>query len=138
MSFFENVGISCILLVINSALSIAIRYFAQFELHGTKTNENISISKKLGVAQFVNTALIIFFVNYYQNGKQVAINGGLNFDLISLILSSIFITPILTIFSPAILFKTLLRLYYSTRPHLLTQEKANILWEEPKLDIADR
>lgn len=55
---------SLLISMINIVLGFVIRKFAQIEKHSTLTEFNISVAKKLGIAQFLNTAMITLIVNF--------------------------------------------------------------------------
>lgn len=72
-----STGSSGLIVAINGILSIAIVQFANIEIYSTTTAYHTSIAKKLGVAQFVNTALISLIVNLTVYGNRLFVNGGL-------------------------------------------------------------
>lgn len=55
---------SLIITIINQALFHVIDFFGRLEKHSTRTSFDISVASKLGVAQFMNTALLSLILNF--------------------------------------------------------------------------
>jgi hypothetical protein len=72
---------SLVIIGINMALQFLIQIFAEFDGYNFKTDKVISIAKKSGIAQFVNTTMVQFIVNLIQNGLDLSTAGGLVYDI---------------------------------------------------------
>lgn len=88
--------------VINNVLAYIIKKLAEMESHPTLTEYNVSLAKKLGFAQFLNTAIITLIVNLVivEAGEpsivSVVKSGGLNADVMLIYITN-GITPWLMI-----------------------------------------
>lgn len=71
--------ISLVIFCINFALRKIIRIFTKYERMRTKTDYQLSISFKLSVAMFVNSAIIPLLVN--KNPNTWFVKNGLNTDV---------------------------------------------------------
>lgn len=64
------------------------------EKHSTKTNYDISVAKKLGIAQFLNTAILSLLVNFLikEPGETLVTTmwkpGGLNADVMLIFITN--------------------------------------------------
>lgn len=127
---------SIIIVIINFMLGRAIRYFSSFEKHHTFTYYNTSVGIKLTAAQCINTALITIIVNMdWEDDWFVA--GGLVVDMTFVLLSNAFVAPLLYVLSPMYFLKRYKQRKAIKNP-LILQGEANLLWEEPQVDMAQR
>lgn len=127
---------SIIIVMINFILGRAIRYFSSMESHQTFTMYNLSVATKLTVAQCVNTALITMIVNLDRDDRWFK-PGGLIADMTYVLISNAFIQPIMYLFSPMYMLK-LMKMRNAEKNPLLNQAEANLIWEGPEVDMAQR
>jgi hypothetical protein len=127
---------SVVIVHINFILGRAIRYFSSMESHQTFTMYNLSVATKLTVAQCVNTALITMIVNLDRDDRWFK-SGGLVADMTFVLISNAFIQPIMYLFSPMYMLK-LIKMRSAEKNPLLNQAEANLIWEGPEVDMAQR
>jgi hypothetical protein len=127
---------SIIIVIINFILSRLIRYFTSFEKPHTLTAYNISVSTKLTLAMFFNSALIALIVNYDWE-KDWFTRGGLVYDITYILISNAIVTPLVYYLSPVVcLHKYRIRKVKKTE--YISQHDANILIENPSVDMGQR
>ena len=127
---------SIIIVIINFTLSRLIRYFTSFEKPHTLTTYNISVSTKLTLAMFFNSAVIALIVNYDWQEDWFT-RGGLVFDITYIVISNAFVSPLLYIFSPVVCLHRY-RIRKVKRSDYISQHDANILIENPSVDMGQR
>jgi hypothetical protein len=127
---------SIIIVIINFMLGRAIRYFSSFEKHHTFTYYNTSVGIKLTAAQCINTALITIIVNMDWEDDWF-VSGGLVVDMTFVLLSNAFVAPLLYVLSPMYIIKRIKQRKAINNP-LILQGEANLLWEEPQVDMPQR
>lgn len=127
---------SIIIVIINFILGRAIRYFSSMGLHQTFTMYNLSVATKLTVAQCVNTALITMIVNLDKDERWF-ISGGLVADMTYVLISNAFVQPLVYLFSPLYMLK-LCKMRKAEKDPYLNQAEANLIWEGPEVDMAQR
>lgn len=87
---------SLIISFINSILSSTIIKLIIKESHSTKTEYDISIAKKIGLAEFINVAILTLLVNILikgQNESKINVmyqKGGLNSDVMWIFMTDSF------------------------------------------------
>lgn len=127
---------SIIIIIINFVLGRSTRYFSSFERPHTVTAYNASVSIKLTIAMFVNTALIPLIVNV--NWKNSWFEpGGLVTEATYLLISNAFISPMIYLLSPTICLHKL-RMKKVEKAVFISQSEANKMFENPPVDIAQR
>jgi len=62
------VGAATMVAVINTGLKVVLKVLAKFEGHDSLSDEAASVSSNLLIVQFINTALIVYFVNLSYTG----------------------------------------------------------------------
>lgn len=127
---------SVLVVVINMVLSVTIRRFSLSELHKTVTNYDSAVFFKLTISMFINTAIIPILV-HYDNWYEPA---GLTQEIYNILIANAIIPPVLVIFGPKRMLK-IVRKCLETRKNsrsLLSQEEANVLFEGPQIDMAQR
>ena len=127
---------SVVIIIINFILSVSTRYSVSLERAHSVTHYNISLSFKLVFMMFFNTAIITLFINYdWKNDWFVP--GGLVIDSLYILFSNAFITPFIYFFSPAVLIHWIHKQKVKKASYV-SQHEANILFENPSVDIAQR
>lgn len=70
-------------IIVNGLLVFVMRRFSTLEEHSTLTNVNVSVAVKLTIARFLNSSLVLLFVN--ADANQWFKNGNLAYDATVLI-----------------------------------------------------
>ncbi|CAD8174102.1 unnamed protein product [Paramecium pentaurelia] len=137
---------SVLISIINNILAIIIRKFAELEAPATKTEYDISAAKKLGFAQFLNTAIITLIVNlviikegeksYYAVIKQ----GGLNQDVMLIFITNGIMPWLTSIIDPFYLYKLFMRFQIQSQGQTcnVTQQEANEHFAGPMIDLSKK
>jgi len=138
-----SVGVTVIILVINTAISMALRKLTLYEKHTTNTTFFRSLTFKIALTQFVNTNIlpvIVHVILFYPEYPLYA-KGGLMNDALFILISQIIVTPLMN----------LLNIWYfmrkmkqsSLRKQLangggdnITQLEAHAIFENPVWDPA--
>jgi len=106
---------SILISVINSVLAMIIIKFAQSERHSTRTSYDVSVAKKLGIAQFLNTAILTLIVNFVikDSGEPTIVAiwkiGGLNADLMLIFIINSIVPWLSQLFDPSFFYKMYVR-----------------------------
>jgi flagellar biosynthesis protein FlhB len=135
---FISVLTSFLVVFINVVLGRIIRILSAFEKHETYSKYHLSVAMKLTVAMFINTGVVPLFVNF---GKGNWFNsGGLMVDIFYNTLSVSFLSPIFYFFNPAYFIKKYMMFREERKGDnsKMTQRQANLLFEGPALDMAQR
>ncbi|EGR32761.1 protein kinase domain protein, partial [Ichthyophthirius multifiliis] len=133
--------ISIVIQILNFLLQKVLNFLSSFEQHYTKTKELSSLSQKLAIVQFINTALIALLIKvlqYQLNNPEKAksniyINGGLIYNQQYVFLSSLFF-PFIQLADFGRLYKVLKRKII--QKDNLTQAQLNELYEDSVHNIA--
>ncbi|KRX00619.1 hypothetical protein PPERSA_12838 [Pseudocohnilembus persalinus] len=72
-----SIGISLITMITNNFLSTMIYKFCKIEAYSNQTEYEVSIIKKLSIAQFINTAIVPLIVECIANDGNFYTDGGL-------------------------------------------------------------
>ncbi|KAL4453973.1 hypothetical protein ABPG74_003856 [Tetrahymena malaccensis] len=96
LSLFSSLAI----VIINSMLVIILKQLSFIELQPTVTDTNISVSEKLVIGQFCNSALITLVVNFTIDVDSFWGSSGITNDFTLIALSNCVVPPLLTIFNP--------------------------------------
>lgn len=121
----------------NGLLVFVMRRFSTLEKHSTLTNVNVSVAVKLTIARFLNSSLVLIFVN--AEPKNWFKNGNLAYDASVLIGLLVVQAPLKTIVWPFGLLKKL-KVFLAKRQGddcKLTQREANLLMEGTTTDVAN-
>lgn len=121
----------------NGLLVFVMRRFSTLEKHSTLTNVNVSVAVKLTIARFLNSSLVLIFVNAEPN--KWFKNGNLAYDASVLIGLLVVQAPLKTIVWPFGLLKKL-KVFLAKRQGddcKLTQREANLLMEGTTTDVAN-
>jgi hypothetical protein len=127
---------SIIIIIINFVLSRSTRISTSYERPHSMTAYNISVTIKLMLAMFFNTAVIALIVNYdwYEDWF---VPGGLATDATYILISNAIISPLLYYYSPMVcIYK--LRMKKVEKAAYISQHDANLLMESPPADMAQR
>ncbi|CAK64281.1 unnamed protein product (macronuclear) [Paramecium tetraurelia] len=137
---------SVLISIINNILAIIIRKFAELEAPTTKTEYDISAAKKLGFAQFLNTAIITLIVNlvivkegeksYYAVIKQ----GGLNQDVMLIFITNGIMPWLMALLDPFYLYRLFMRYQIQLQGQAcnVTQQEANEYFAGPMIDLSKK
>ncbi|KAL4497851.1 hypothetical protein ABPG72_000606 [Tetrahymena utriculariae] len=96
LSLFSSLAI----VIINSMLVIILKLLSFIELQPTVTDTNISVSEKLIIGQFCNSALITLVVNFTIDVDSFWGSSGITNDFTLIALSNCVVPPLLNIFNP--------------------------------------
>lgn len=133
---------SFIVCTVNYILVIVIKKFAADEHHYSYTSFYRSISEKLTVAQFINTAIVPLFVYYflYQSQGQGEVLNNLSIQMVSVFVSNSILTPLMYIADTTYIMKKMKQSSVQKDPSKsgLSQAEANALFEGPQMDISSR
>jgi len=145
-----SIAASFILATLNYILGQLIRKLAEFEKHGTYTGYFTGITRKLSIAQFINTAFttliakivitasvavgdhtIIETVNFYGVG-------GLLEAMFFVFITNAFSTPLMNFFDPFYYLKLFQRwrALRNQENSRMTQKEAQVLFEDPQVDMS--
>ena len=108
------------------------------ERHDTYTQYHVSVGLKLVFAMFINTALIPFAVNYYN--EDWIISDGLVRDIFFNVISIWFVGPLINLFSPSYFYLLFKRCREEKKRDkwALTQRQLNMLYEGTPIEIAQK
>ena len=127
---------SVAVIIVNGLLVFVMRRFSTLEEHSTLTNLNVSVAVKLTIARFLNSSLVLLFVN--NDPLQWFKNGNLAYDATVLIALLAVQAPLKTILWPWGLIKKVkvCRAKSQGDDCKLTQREANTLCEGTTTDVA--
>jgi hypothetical protein len=133
---------SYLVVVINGLIGFIVRKLAGFEKHKTYTYYFISIAAKLSYAQFLNTALITLFVQLTREKTVIKLwtADSLVSKVFFLSLLNAIVPSMTYFFNPVYILRVLNR-HQARRASpnsKMTQQEANLLFEGPPFDIAQR
>jgi hypothetical protein len=137
-------AISFSITFINGILGFSLRKLSAKEKYETKTAYNIGVAKRIASAQFLNTSVIIVFINWIIHGKdlrnEIWSEKGLSNDAWWIMLFNIFTPPMSNFLNPFHLMRWLKRrsIIKAGQKCHLTQKEANFWFEGPPFDIAQR
>lgn len=129
---------------VNMILGPLIRVISSKEKYGTVTRYNISVAKRVAMVQFLNTSVIIVFVNWLIYGKELRTtiweNKGLSNDAWFIMLGNIVFPPLTSYLNPWVLIRKMKRssIAKQGRNSIVTQKEANMWFEAPPFDIAQK
>jgi hypothetical protein len=113
------------------------RKISTIEQHSSLTNMNVSVAVKLTIARFLNSSLVLIFVN--NDASQWFKNGNLAYDATILIALLAISGPLKLFIWPTGIIKKI-KVYLAKRQGddcKLTQREANILMEGTTTDVAN-
>ncbi|CAI2383230.1 unnamed protein product [Moneuplotes crassus] len=134
ITFITMLFVSCT----NIALGKLIRSISNIENHHKYSTYHLSVSIKLTFATFINTGISPLLVNF--GTSNWFHSNGLAVDVFWNTFSVCFIGPLLYLLDPAYLYK-LYRISSEKKKgdqSILTQRQANLLFEGPQIDMAQR
>jgi len=124
-------------IIVNGLLVFVMRRFSTLEEHSTLTNVNVSVAVKLTIARFLNSSLVLLFVNH--DADRWFKNGNLAYDATVLIGLLAVQAPLKTLLWPFGLLKKI-KVCLAKRKGKdckLTQREANMLMEGTTTDVAN-
>lgn len=89
--------------------------FGQSERHSTRTSYDVSVAKKLGIAQFLNTAILTLIVNFVikDPNEEIIVSiwkiGGLNADLTLIFIINSIVPWLTQLVDPSYFYKLYVR-----------------------------
>jgi len=140
-----------VIVLVDPILGVVIGELVHDEKHSTRTGYFTQVARRMGLSQFINTALTLLFAkivvsNHYMDvldtpSSIASLNfygkGGLIENMYPVLIVNAFVNPFLVIFDPVYIFKL-----YNRRKALkdgpnskLTQEQAHELFQGPPFDI---
>ena len=129
---------STVMSLFNYIMGRTMRTLSAIERHDTYTEYNVSVGLKLVLAMFINTALIPFAVNFYN--EKWAISNGLIQDVFFNVISIWFFGPLIYLLSPSYFYNYFRRFIEINKGNkwTLTQRQLNTLFEGQPMDVAQR
>ncbi|EAR90379.2 transmembrane protein, putative (macronuclear) [Tetrahymena thermophila SB210] len=129
---------SLFIFIINNGLNIIIRKFAIFEKHATLTYYFIGVAQKSGIAQFLNTTIVVYIIKKIKLESQIYISGGLLYTIHFILLMNL-VGSFNIFMNPFYFYKLWLRRkaekgnkqFIEHTP----QQKMNEIYEGPKFDF---
>ncbi|CAK66150.1 unnamed protein product (macronuclear) [Paramecium tetraurelia] len=137
---------SILISIINVVLAKMIIKFAELEQQATRTDYNVSVAYKMGVAQFLNTAILTLIINLFIQEDIVSLDqaiwqtGGLNSDVMLIFITNS-IMPWLTLLLDVNYFYKLYvrrKIIKQGENCKYTQNEANQAFEGPTIDLSQK
>ncbi|KAL4502348.1 hypothetical protein ABPG72_011935 [Tetrahymena utriculariae] len=131
---------SILTVIVNLILQTLIQYFSSFEAYNFKTDTVISVAKKSGIAQFINTTIVSFFVMIILNGRQIWINGGLVSSVTSIAVTNSILPAAIAFLSPENITKYIQQNIFmklsEKKKKMVSQQFVHSLFELPQFNSA--
>ncbi|KAL4470248.1 hypothetical protein ABPG74_011859 [Tetrahymena malaccensis] len=131
---------SILTVLVNLILQTLIQYFSSFEAYNFKTDTIISVAKKSGIAQFINTTIVSFFVMIILNGRQIWINGGLVSSVTSIAVTNAILPAAIAFVSPENITKYIEQKIFlklsEKKKKMVSQQFVHSLFELPQFNSA--
>ncbi|EAR89597.2 transmembrane protein, putative (macronuclear) [Tetrahymena thermophila SB210] len=131
---------SILTVLVNLILQTLIQYFSSFEAYNFKTDTIISVAKKSGIAQFINTTIVSFFVMIILNGRQIWINGGLVSSVTSIAVTNALLPAVIAFVSPENIVKQIEQKIFlklsDKKKKMVSQQFVHSLFELPQFNPA--
>ncbi|CAI2369250.1 unnamed protein product [Moneuplotes crassus] len=133
-----SIFVSFLVAIINTILGRIVRILTSYEKHETYTKYHLSVAFKLTIAMFINTGINPLLVNYGTDNWFDST--GLMVDIFYIALTISFVGPFTYLLDPSYLIRLCKRWRELKKgdKSKLTQRQANILFEGPPLDMAQR
>ena len=133
--------ITIIISLINLLFEYIMKYFTKMEKQKSMTNYYLSLSIKLSIFTFVNSALVPLAPNVLNENLKNHENKNLITNMFFIFLVNSFLTPIVWTINISLIIKKI-RIYFIERNHIpdamhhKTQKELNELYEYPDMDIS--
>ena len=133
--------ITIIISLINLLFEYIMKYFTKMEKQKSMTNYYLSLSIKLSIFTFVNSALVPLAPNILNENLKNHENKNLITNMFFIFLVNSFLTPIVWTINISLIIKKI-RIYFIERNHIpdamhhKTQKELNELYEYPDMDIS--
>ncbi|CAK82673.1 unnamed protein product (macronuclear) [Paramecium tetraurelia] len=143
---FIGFASSILILVINTILAKMIIKFAELEQQATRTDYNISVAYKMGVAQFLNTAILTLIINLFISGNISSLDqaiwqtGGLNSDVMLIFITNSIMPWLTQLIDINYFYKLYVRqkIIQQGENCKYTQNEANKAFEGPSIDLSQK
>ncbi|CAK82674.1 unnamed protein product (macronuclear) [Paramecium tetraurelia] len=143
---FIGFASSILILVINTILAKMIIKFAELEQQATRTDYNISVAYKMGVAQFLNTAILTLIINLFISGNISSLDqaiwqtGGLNSDVMLIFITNSIMPWLTQLIDINYFYKLYVRqkIIQQGENCKYTQNEANKAFEGPSIDFSKK
>ncbi|CAD8065296.1 unnamed protein product [Paramecium sonneborni] len=135
---------SFIISILNNIMGLLMKKFVFLELHSTQTEFNISFANKLGIAQFINTAIIPLLVNIVLNDQDILTqtwkDGGLISDVYLVLIMNAIFPWLFNLFDPYHFYRQyrIRKSQNQGQNCALTQREANLLFEGLPGDLSKK
>ncbi|CAD8068986.1 unnamed protein product [Paramecium sonneborni] len=135
---------SLIISLLNIIMAFTIKKLVFYERPYTQTDFNISYANKLGISQFINTAIIPLLVNLALQDEELLVslwkNGGFNSDIILILIMNAIFPWVINLFDPFYIWKLIQRIRIKSQGTrcTLTQREANIIFEGTQNDLSEK
>ena len=133
--------ITIIISIINLLFEYLMKFFTKMEKQKSMTNYYLSLSIKLSIFTFVNSALVPLVPNILNDNLKKHHNKNLITNIVLIFLVNSFVTPIVWIINISLIIKRI-RIYFLEKKkipdamHHKTQKELNELYEYPDMDIS--
>ncbi|CAD8147633.1 unnamed protein product [Paramecium octaurelia] len=135
---------SFIISILNNIMGLLIKKFVSLELHSTQTEFNISFANKLGIAQFLNTAIVPLLVNIALNDQDILTqtwkDGGLISDVCLVLIMNAIFPWLFNLLDPYYFYRQyqIRKSQNQGQTCALTQREANLLFEGSPGDLSKK
>ncbi|EAR91024.2 transmembrane protein, putative (macronuclear) [Tetrahymena thermophila SB210] len=134
---FNNLITSAAIIVINNfVITLSFTYFVHIECYNTRTVYNVSLAKRLTIALFVNSALVITFISFFVT-KNVYQKGGLVYTTFYYFVIDIFLSFISSLIDEDYYVYLIKKWWYSRqgKKSRITQKEAHEIYQLPNHQI---
>ncbi|CAD8173577.1 unnamed protein product [Paramecium pentaurelia] len=143
---FIGFASSILILIINKILAKMIIRFAELEQQATRTDYNISVAYKMGVAQFLNTAILTLIINLFIQENISSLDqaiwqtGGLNSDVMLIFITNSIMPWLTQLIDINYFYKLYVRqkIIKQGENCKYTQNEANKAFEGPSIDLSQK
>ncbi|KAL4460029.1 hypothetical protein ABPG74_003555 [Tetrahymena malaccensis] len=134
---FNNLITSAAIIVINNfVITLSFTYFVGIECHNTRTVYNVSLAKRLTIALFINSALVITFISFFVT-KNVYQKGGLIYTTFYYFVIDIFLSFASSLIDKEYYVYLVKKWWYSRqgRKCRITQQEAHYIYQLPNHQV---
>ncbi|CAD8121477.1 unnamed protein product [Paramecium sonneborni] len=137
---------SILILIINTVLAKMIVKFTELEQQATRTYYDVSVAYKMGVAQFLNTAILTLIINLFITEDVSSLNqaiwqtGGLNSNIMLIFITNSIMPWLTQLLDVNYFYKLYVRqkIIRQGEDCKYTQNEANQAFEGPSIDLSQK
>ncbi|KAL4506444.1 hypothetical protein ABPG72_000015 [Tetrahymena utriculariae] len=134
---FNNLITSAAIIVINNfVITLSFTYFVHIECYNTRTVYNVSLAKRLTIALFINSAIVITFISFFVT-KNIFKKGGLVYTTFYYFIIDIFLSFVSTLIDEDYYFYLIRKWWYQRqgKKSRITQQEANQIYQLPNHQV---